>query len=73
MCRKLNSLNLTAIQLSRTKIRLFAAVAACVVGTAGVLQAALPSGMAAYYRLNAASGLTAVDETGKHNGTLTGR
>jgi regulation of enolase protein 1 (concanavalin A-like superfamily) len=29
--------------------------------------------MAAYYKLNAASGLTAVDETGKHNGTLTGQ
>jgi hypothetical protein len=28
--------------------------------------------MAAYYRLNSVSGLTATDETGQHNGTLTG-
>jgi hypothetical protein len=72
MSQKLNSLSLISIRSSRAKMRLLMAVATCIVGTAGALQAALPSGMAAYYRLNAASGLTALDETGKHNGTLTG-
>ncbi|MCX5644242.1 MAG: discoidin domain-containing protein [Phycisphaerae bacterium] len=72
MYRRRNSPRPTAIQPSPAKMRLLLAVAACVVWTAGALQAALPGGMAAYYKLNAASGLTAVDETGKHNGTLTG-
>jgi hypothetical protein len=40
---------------------------------AGVaVQAGLPDGLVAYYRFNESSGLTAVDETGAHNGTLTG-
>ena len=34
-------------------------------------QAKLPEGLVAYYKLNAVSGLTALDETGQHDGTLT--
>jgi len=51
--------------------RLLAGVAGILCAAAAV-QAALPDGLGAYYRFNSTSGLTAVDETGAHNGTLTG-
>jgi len=44
----------------------------CVLATACAVQAAVPDGLVAYYKLDATSGLTAVDETGAHDGTLTG-
>jgi len=44
----------------------------CVLAMACSVQAALPEGLVAYYKLDAASGLTALDETGAHDGTLTG-
>ncbi len=37
------------------------------------MRAAVPDGLAAYYKLDATSGLSAVDETGAHEGTLTGQ
>ncbi len=44
----------------------------CMLAMACAAQAALPDGLVAYYKLNATSGLTATDETGAHDGTLTG-
>ena len=50
---------------------LFATVL-CLLWAANAVQADLPDGLGAYYRFNSTSGLTAIDETGSHNGTLTG-
>ena len=44
----------------------------CLMSLACSVQAAVPEGLVAYYKLDATSGLTAVDETGAHDGTLTG-
>ncbi|MBP8911493.1 MAG: discoidin domain-containing protein [Phycisphaerae bacterium] len=44
----------------------------CLLWAASAVQAELPEGLGAYYRFNSTSGLTAIDETGAHNGTLTG-
>jgi hypothetical protein len=45
---------------------------AVVVAMTGLAHAILPEGLVAYYKLDAASGTVAVDETGSHDGTLTG-
>ena len=64
MCRKSN--RITPVQAG------LLLATACVLWTATAVQADLPDGLVAYYRFNSTSGLTAVDETGAHNGTLTG-
>ncbi len=43
-----------------------------VLAASGPLRAALPEGLVAYYKFDAAAGTTAIDETGAHDGTLTG-
>jgi hypothetical protein len=48
------------------------ATAVCLLWAATAVRAGLPEGLGAYYRFNSPSGLTALDETGAHNGTLTG-
>ncbi len=45
----------------------------CMLVMACAVQGALPEGLVAYYKLDATSGLTALDETGAHDGTLTGQ
>ncbi len=44
----------------------------CTLAMTCTMQAAIPEGLVAYYKLDATSGLTATDETGAHHGTLTG-
>jgi Concanavalin A-like lectin/glucanases superfamily/F5/8 type C domain len=60
--------------MKRSKIvsRLLLISGAWALAMACSVQAALPDGLVAYYKLDATSGLTALDETGAHDGTLTG-
>ena len=46
--------------------------AVLVLALAGSAQAVLPDGLVAYYKLDATAGTAALDETGVHDGTLTG-
>jgi len=52
--------------------QLLVTVGAVALAMTGVAQAVLPGGLVAYYKLDATSGTTALDETGAHDGTLTG-
>jgi len=58
---------------SRMNRRWLMTAGLCVLATACPMRAAVPDGLAAYYKLDATSGLSAVDETGAHEGTLTGQ
>ncbi|UCD52731.1 MAG: discoidin domain-containing protein [Phycisphaerales bacterium] len=58
------------MNMSKMTVPLAAAVFVLALGCGA--QAALPDGLVAYYKLDATSGLTAPDETGAHDGTLTG-
>ena len=60
------------MRTSKMTVRLGAAAAALVLVLTCVTQAVLPDGLVAYYKLDATSGTTALDETGAHDGTLTG-
>ena len=71
MHRKRNPSTSCVTQSSLLSLGLVGLVALCSLWSNSA-RAALPPGLEAYYRLNSTSGLTALDETGKHNGTLTG-
>ncbi len=53
-------------------LRVLLVAGICVLAMACLAQAALPEGLVAYYKFDATSGMVAVDETGAHDGTLTG-
>ena len=60
------------MRVSTPTARQLSAVIVCVLGMACAVQAGLPEGLVAYYKLDATAGLTAMDEIGAHDGTLTG-
>ena len=50
----------------------FLLIGLVVLAASGPLWAVLPEGLVAYYKLDSVAGSTAIDETGTHDGTLTG-
>ena len=60
--------------MKRTTItaQLLMTAGAVLLAMTGLAQAVLPEGLVAYYKLDADSGTVAVDETGNHDGMLTG-
>ncbi|MDI6450816.1 LamG-like jellyroll fold domain-containing protein [Anaerobaca lacustris] len=57
---------------SRVNCQRLVMVCFCALAMSCTIQAAIPEGLVAYYKLDSTSGLTATDETGAHDGTLTG-